>query len=329
MSTPAPENERTNMLWGWALFGLFFVLLFVGVFGIALIYDAVLGSYARAGRSGRGRTRRGRIDRRASATGARLWSRKRAFPGRAAGARVTDRCPTPIFVKGQVRRECNDSSTGPSLASHGGGHEPGRDLPGPAGAAVEGIRLAVKDLFDTAGLTHDLRVDHVRLARARPDAPRPSRCSRPPATRPSARRTCTSSPTARPRRTRTSGRCRTRPRPGGSPAARSGGSAAALAAGLADAALGTDSGGSIRIPSACCGTVGLKPTYGLVSLEGCFPLAPSFDHAGPMARDVEGCARMMEALAPGFERRRARRPRRRAARRRLARARPTRSCARA
>jgi aspartyl-tRNA(Asn)/glutamyl-tRNA(Gln) amidotransferase subunit A len=84
----------------------------------------------------------------------------------------------------------------------------------------------------------------------------------------------------------------------------SGGSAAALAAGLADAALGTDSGGSIRIPSACCGTVGLKPTYGLVSLEGCFPLAPSFDHAGPMAREVEGCARMMEALAPGFERRR-------------------------
>src|SRR3954453_20350165 len=83
----------------------------------------------------------------------------------------------------------------------------------------------------------------------------------------------------------------------------SGGSAAALAAGLADAALGTDSGGSIRIPSACCGTVGLKPTYGLVSLEGCFPLAPSFDHAGPMARDVEGCARMMEALVPGFERR--------------------------
>jgi aspartyl-tRNA(Asn)/glutamyl-tRNA(Gln) amidotransferase subunit A len=81
----------------------------------------------------------------------------------------------------------------------------------------------------------------------------------------------------------------------------SGGSAAALAAGLADAALGTDSGGSIRIPSACCGTVGLKPTYGLVSLDGCFPLAPSFDHAGPMARDVAGCTAMMHALVPGFE----------------------------
>ena len=80
----------------------------------------------------------------------------------------------------------------------------------------------------------------------------------------------------------------------------SGGSAAALAAGLAEAALGTDSGGSIRIPAACCGIVGFKPTYGLVPLDGCFPLAPSFDHAGPMARDVAGCARMMEALTPGL-----------------------------
>jgi aspartyl-tRNA(Asn)/glutamyl-tRNA(Gln) amidotransferase subunit A len=80
----------------------------------------------------------------------------------------------------------------------------------------------------------------------------------------------------------------------------SGGSAAALAAGLVDAALGTDSGGSIRIPAACCGVVGFKPTYGLVPLDGCFPLARSYDHAGPMARDVAGCERMMEALAPGF-----------------------------
>jgi aspartyl-tRNA(Asn)/glutamyl-tRNA(Gln) amidotransferase subunit A len=82
----------------------------------------------------------------------------------------------------------------------------------------------------------------------------------------------------------------------------SGGSAAALAAGLADAALGTDSGGSIRIPSACCGTVGFKPTFDLVSTDGCFPLAPSFDHVGPMARDVEGCVRQLEALADDFAR---------------------------
>ena len=81
----------------------------------------------------------------------------------------------------------------------------------------------------------------------------------------------------------------------------SGGSAAALAAGLADAALGTDSGGSIRIPAACCGVVGFKPSYGLVPLDGCFPLAPSFDHAGPLARDVAGCEAMLAALVPGWE----------------------------
>ena len=81
----------------------------------------------------------------------------------------------------------------------------------------------------------------------------------------------------------------------------SGGSAAALAAGLADAALGSDSGGSIRIPAACCGIVGFKPSFGLVSLEGCFPLAPSFDHAGPMARSVGECAELLQTLADGFE----------------------------
>jgi aspartyl-tRNA(Asn)/glutamyl-tRNA(Gln) amidotransferase subunit A len=82
----------------------------------------------------------------------------------------------------------------------------------------------------------------------------------------------------------------------------SGGSAAALATGLADAALGSDSAGSIRIPAACCGVVGFKPSFGLVPIDGCFPLAPSFDHAGPMAADVAECIRMTEVLVPGFER---------------------------
>ena len=74
----------------------------------------------------------------------------------------------------------------------------------------------------------------------------------------------------------------------------SGGSAAAIAAGLAEYALGTDSGGSIRIPAACCGIVGFKPSYGLVSLDGVFPLAPSFDHAGPMAGSVGACEEMLQ-----------------------------------
>ena len=81
----------------------------------------------------------------------------------------------------------------------------------------------------------------------------------------------------------------------------SGGNAAALALGAAVIALGSDSGGSIRIPAACCGIVGFKPTFGLVSLDGCFPLAPSFDHAGPMARDVSSCEQALEVLVPGFE----------------------------
>ena len=81
----------------------------------------------------------------------------------------------------------------------------------------------------------------------------------------------------------------------------SGGSAAALTAGLADAALGTDSAGSIRIPAACCGVAGHKPTHGLVSLDGCWPLAASYDTAGPLGPDVETCERMLQVLVPGLE----------------------------
>jgi aspartyl-tRNA(Asn)/glutamyl-tRNA(Gln) amidotransferase subunit A len=80
----------------------------------------------------------------------------------------------------------------------------------------------------------------------------------------------------------------------------SGGSAAAVAAGDVELALGSDSGGSIRIPAAWCGVVGFKPTFDLVSTEGCFPLAPSYDHAGPIASTVGGCVSLMRALAPAF-----------------------------
>ena len=81
----------------------------------------------------------------------------------------------------------------------------------------------------------------------------------------------------------------------------SGGSAAAIAAGDVELALGTDSGGSIRIPAAWCGIVGFKATYDLVPADGCFPLAPSYDHVGPMASSVAGCLELMHALVPGFE----------------------------
>lgn len=84
--------------------------------------------------------------------------------------------------------------------------------------------------------------------------------------------------------------------PGGS----SSGSAVAVATGEAEIALGSDTGGSVRIPSACCGTTGLKTTHGRVSLDGVWPLAPSFDTIGPMATSIDGLVRGMQLLEPGF-----------------------------
>ena len=165
---------------------------------------------------------------------------------------------------------------------------------------ADGIRLAVKDLFDTAGLTTTygsaIFADHVPEATAevvlRLEASGYANVGK------------TNLHEFAYGITSTNPHFGTVPNPaapgriaGGS----SGGSAAALAGGFAEAALGTDSGGSIRIPAACCEVVGFKPSYGLVSLEGCFPLAPSFDHAGPMAKTVGDCVTMMGHLADGFQ----------------------------
>jgi aspartyl-tRNA(Asn)/glutamyl-tRNA(Gln) amidotransferase subunit A len=165
-----------------------------------------------------------------------------------------------------------------------------------------GIRLAVKDLFDTAGLTTTygsaIFADHVPTETAE------------------AVRLLEAAGYANVGKTNLHefayGTTSENPHfgtvpnpiaPGRVAGGSSGGSAAALAAGLADAAIGSDTGVSIRIPAACCGIVGFKPTFALVPLAGCFPLAPSLDHAGPMARSVEDCTAMLEALVPGFERR--------------------------
>jgi aspartyl-tRNA(Asn)/glutamyl-tRNA(Gln) amidotransferase subunit A len=165
----------------------------------------------------------------------------------------------------------------------------------------EGIRLAVKDLFDTAGLV--TTYGSILFAEHVPD--RTAEAVRRLETAGYANVGKTNLHEFAYGITSENPHFGTVPNPiapgriaGGS----SGGSAAALAAGLADAALGSDSGGSIRIPAACCGVFGFKPSFGLVPLEGCFPLAPSFDHAGPIATSVEGCAAMMEALVPGFSR---------------------------
>ena len=77
----------------------------------------------------------------------------------------------------------------------------------------------------------------------------------------------------------------------------SGGSAAAVSAGMCPGAIGSDTGGSIRIPSACCGATGLKPTYGRVSTYGVIPLSWSLDHVGPIARSAEDCALLFDAIA--------------------------------
>jgi amidase len=84
--------------------------------------------------------------------------------------------------------------------------------------------------------------------------------------------------------------------PGGS----SSGSAVAVATDEADVAIGSDTGGSIRVPSACCGTAGLKTTHGRVPLDGVWPLAPSLDTVGPMARDIDGLVLGMRLFEPGF-----------------------------
>lgn len=91
--------------------------------------------------------------------------------------------------------------------------------------------------------------------------------------------------------------------PGRIPGGSSGGSAAAVAAGIVNVALATDTGGSIRIPAACCGIVGFKPSYDAVSRDGAIDMSASLDHIGPVGRTVMDCARAFAALTgmPSFE----------------------------
>jgi amidase len=92
--------------------------------------------------------------------------------------------------------------------------------------------------------------------------------------------------------------------PGGS----SSGSAVAVGSGAVDVALGSDTGGSIRVPAACCGVIGLKPTFGLVSRRGAWPHESSLDCVGPFARDVAYLSRVMSVIAPQFDLAAANRP---------------------
>jgi aspartyl-tRNA(Asn)/glutamyl-tRNA(Gln) amidotransferase subunit A len=93
------------------------------------------------------------------------------------------------------------------------------------------------------------------------------------------------------------GQCRNPWNPEHVPGGSSGGSAAAVALDLCDGALGTDTGGSVRMPASFCGVTGLRPTHGLVSNRGVLPVSVSFDTVGPMARHIENVARLLAAIA--------------------------------
>jgi aspartyl-tRNA(Asn)/glutamyl-tRNA(Gln) amidotransferase subunit A len=156
--------------------------------------------------------------------------------------------------------------------------------------ALHGVPIALKDLIDVAGLptscSSRVREDHV----ASTDAAVTTRLRRAGAIL--AGKTHTHEFAFGLTTPQTGNPWNTRHTPGGS----SGGSAAAVSYGGALAALGTDTGGSIRVPAALCGVVGLKPTRNLVPLEGVFPLAASLDHVGPITRTVDDAALMLEVL---------------------------------
>ncbi|HEX6023840.1 MAG TPA: amidase [Solirubrobacter sp.] len=160
---------------------------------------------------------------------------------------------------------------------------------------LEGLTLAVKDLFDTAGVRttygSSIYADHVPDA----DAELVRRAKEAGAivvgktlTHEFAWGITSVNPHFPP--------CRNPYDPERVPGGSSGGSAVALATGAAALALGTDTGGSIRIPAAFCGVSGLKPTFGRLSLAGVHPLAPTLDHSGPMARTPADVRLFWEAL---------------------------------
>jgi aspartyl-tRNA(Asn)/glutamyl-tRNA(Gln) amidotransferase subunit A len=95
--------------------------------------------------------------------------------------------------------------------------------------------------------------------------------------------------------------------PSRSPGGSSGGSAIAVVAGLCAGALGSDTGGSIRVPASLCGCVGLKPTFGAIPLNGTFPLGWSLDHVGPLARTVDDAGVLLDVLSGGDAGRKSRR----------------------
>jgi aspartyl-tRNA(Asn)/glutamyl-tRNA(Gln) amidotransferase subunit A len=160
---------------------------------------------------------------------------------------------------------------------------------------LDGVPVAVKDVFDTAGVrtTCGSRILAQRIPEA--DAALVARLRRAGAIivgKTNTHEFAFGVTTANPHY----GICRNPWNPGRVPGGSSGGSAVAVATGMCYLALGTDTAGSIRIPAACCGIVGFKPTYGSMNSQGVFPLSWSLDHPGTLARTVADTAKAMTVL---------------------------------
>ena len=161
----------------------------------------------------------------------------------------------------------------------------------------DGIPIALKDVISTKGIETTAGSKILESYVPVFDATVAARCKAQRACACSARRTPTSSRWARRPRTPPTARRATRGIPTRVPGGSGGGSAAAVSAGLAPWALGSDTGGSIKQPSALCGNVGLRPTYGTVSRYGVVAFASSLDQVGPVAKNVRDCALLYSIIA--------------------------------
>ena len=170
--------------------------------------------------------------------------------------------------------------------------EPAEALPGP----LHGKRLLVKDLIDTAGIrtTYGSRIyaEHVP-ARSAPAVERLVAAGAVVVGKANLHEFAWGVTSQNP----WYGTVRNPAHPGRTSGGSSGGNAAALAAGLCDLGLGTDTGGSLRLPAACCGVVGFKPAWGRIPVDGVFPLCATFDTVGPMGKNVADIALVWSVLA--------------------------------
>ena len=156
---------------------------------------------------------------------------------------------------------------------------------GAARGPLHGLPISIKDLIDVAGVPTTAASACGWAHRRRPMR-QSSRGFVMRARSSSASAICTSSRSASTNDESAFGPARNPRDPNRSPGGSSGGSAAAVAAALGWASIGTDTGGSIRIPAAACGVVGLKPTFGEIPTDGVVPLSVSLDHVGPLAASV-------------------------------------------